>query len=276
MSRLAQALSLRHPPLALYYTQDDPPEARRFKKANKGGWGCALFLLSQALQGRTISYSADTCQCPGAASGMGLAGDSYEHFPGGREAFARFLSSGNQGWEEGRAMARKLREGGAGPEMVEEFLAGEGFKKCPELALDYVRHIPAITPKGPYVVVEPLSMVPPANTPEVVIMLADAGQLSALVYQANFARKGLDNVRIPFASGCQTLGLFPLFEATREQPRAVAGLTDISARLYMRQTLGRDLLSFAMPWGLYQEMEENVGESFFTRQAWKKLQEKLE
>lgn len=274
-SRLSQALSLRYEPLALYYADVEPQEAKSFKKekTGKGDWGCAMFLLSHALNGKTVSFSLDTCHCPGAAAGMGLTTGHYNDFPGGVKAFCYFLSSGNEGWEEGRAMAAKLREGGASQEMVDDFFKGEGFKKNPDLALDYMKHIPQLPPKGEFVILEPLSKALPDQTPEVVIMLADAVQISALVYQANYARKGLDNVRTPFGSGCQSIGILPMSEATLENPRAVLGLTDISARLYLRKLLGRDLLSFSMPWSLYQEMEANADESFLVRHAWQKLHE---
>ncbi|MDR1044592.1 MAG: DUF169 domain-containing protein [Candidatus Adiutrix sp.] len=272
-SRLAEALSLRYEPLALYYARQEPAEARSFRKKSgvKGGWGCAMFLLGQALGGQTVSFSQDTCRCPGAAAGLGLTEANYDNFPGGVEAFCYFLSSGNENREEGLAVARKLKEGGAGQEMLEDYLKGEGFKKNPDLAMDYMGHIPQLPPpKGPYVILEPLSRAW-AQSPEVVIMLGDAVQISALTYQANFARKGLDNVLIPFCSGCQSIGVLPLFEQTRESPKAVLGLVDISSRLYLRKILGRDLLSFAMPRTLFQEMEANAGESFLARGAWRRL-----
>lgn len=232
-SKLAQSLALSHEPLALYYAQDEPAEAKSFKKEKsaKSGWGCAMLLLGEALKGKTISFSRETCHCPGAAAGLGLTPPDHKSFPGGVEGFCHFLSSGNKFWEPGRTLAQKMLAGGANKEMVEEFLEGEGFKKTPELAKEYLESLPQIKAKGPFVILEPLSNTPTELTPEVVIMLADAVQISALVYQANFARKGLDNVRTPFSSGCQSLGMLPLAEAGEETPKAVLGLTDISARL---------------------------------------------
>jgi hypothetical protein len=54
-------------------------------------------------------------------------------------------------------------------------------------------------------------------------------------------------------------------------PRAVIGLTDISARFYLRKILGKDILSFTVPRSLFEEMEGNVSESFLTRFAWKSM-----
>jgi hypothetical protein len=255
---------MRHPPLALYYAEEIPAGAQSFKplqpgQGGGGGWGCAMFLLARAAKGGLVAFSRETCHCPGAAGGMGLGEDPEKQFPGGPEAFLRFLSSGNKHWETGRACGQKMLAEGADREMVEEYLEGEGFKKTPELVLDYLKNLPRIEQEGPVVVVRPLAGLEAGLTPRVVILLADAEQLSALVVLANFARPGLDNVRIPFGAGCQSIGLFPLFEAAQAQPKAVVGLTDISARLYFKKLLGRDLISFALPWSFYQEMEAGPG-----------------
>jgi len=101
--------------------------------------------------------------------------------------------------------------------------------------------------------------------------LAPPDQLSALVILANYGRPGTENVTIPYAAGCQTIGIFPYREAKSENPRAVVGLTDISARENLRKQLGRDLFSFAVPWRMFLEMEGNVKGSFLQRRTWKVL-----
>ena len=47
----------------------------------------------------------------------------------------------------------------------------------------------------------------------------------------------------------------------------------MSARLYIRNQLGGDLMTFSMPWQLYLEMEENVPGSFLEAGTWRKLQD---
>jgi hypothetical protein len=83
----------------------------------------------------------------------------------------------------------------------------------------------------------------------------------------------MENVIIPWAAGCQTIGILPYREAKSGRPRAVVGLTDISARKYVRTLLGSEYLSFAMPWELYLQMEGNVEGSFLERHTWQSLQE---
>jgi hypothetical protein len=83
----------------------------------------------------------------------------------------------------------------------------------------------------------------------------------------------MENVIIPQAAGCQQIGIIPWNEAKSENPRAVVGLTDISARKNVRKLLGSEYLSFAMPWKMFLEMESNVGGSFLERPTWQSLQD---
>jgi hypothetical protein len=264
-SNIAQALSLRFPPLAIFYAQGPPAEAKELKPL------CSMLLVVQAAKGKTMALTQGTCGCPGAGEGFGLEPSCPERFPGGRDCFLRFLSIGNRDWDHGRAMIQKLTEGGAPKIMVEEFTEGEGFKKTPELVAQYLEEVPNIEPEGPYVVIKPLKSLALGEEPKVVTFLVEPDQLSALVVLANYARPGIDNVRIPFSAGCASLALYPFYEAGQANPRAVIGLTDISARYYLRKPLGKDILSFTVPWNLFKKMEGNVSESFLTRFAWKSM-----
>ncbi|OGP77676.1 MAG: hypothetical protein A2Z40_01665 [Deltaproteobacteria bacterium RBG_19FT_COMBO_60_16] len=51
---------------------------------------------------------------------------------------------------------------------------------------------------------------------------------------------------------------------------ATVGRIDISARVYTRKALGKDLISFTVPYAMFLEMEENVEGSFMTRTKWRK------
>jgi hypothetical protein len=88
---------------------------------------------------------------------------------------------------------------------------------------------------------------------------------------ANYDRECFESVIIPWAAGCQTIGIYPFNEALREHPRAVVGLTDISARVQIKRQLKDDVMSFAVPLAMFQEMEANVPGSFLERHTWKEL-----
>ena len=49
------------------------------------------------------------------------------------------------------------------------------------------------------------------------------------------------------------------------------GLTDLSARVYIRKQLGDNLVTFATPFALFTEMETNVEGSFLQRHTWQEL-----
>jgi hypothetical protein len=230
-----------------------------------------MLLVAQAAKGKTIVLSKDSCRCHGAASGFGLDMMHMEDFPGGAECFLRFLSIGNEDWEQGQAVITHLKEAGAPKILVEEFSEGEGFCKTPELVQDWIDGLPEAKPEGQYVIMKPLQDIQKGEVPKVVSFLVNPDQLSALVVLANYARNGSDNVRIPFGAGCNCFGLYPFAEAEKENPQAIIGLTDISARFYLNKILGRDILSFTVPFRLYEEMEGNAPKSFLSRFAWKTI-----
>jgi hypothetical protein len=107
----------------------------------------------------------------------------------------------------------------------------------------------------------------------VIVLIADPDQLSALVVLAKYGRPGNENVIVPFAAGCQQIGIFAYREARSEFPRAVIGLTDLSARNNLKKLLDRNVFSFAVPWRLFLEMEDNVEGSFLQKKTWASLRE---
>ena len=268
-SRIAQAIDLKFNPVAVVLADEEPEQALRFKP---GKWGCVMFLFASAAKGRTAAFDRESYGCWGGGVGLGF-GNAYQQFPGGEACFAHFLSSGNEQWETGRTVGKALEEQ-AGKAFAEDFLDGERYRKNPELVHDFIAELPITDVPTRYVLFKPLGDVAAGlETPRTVVFVVDADQLSALVILANYARRGIENVIIPWAAGCQTIGILPYAEGDREHPRAVVGLTDISARKAVRKTLGKDHLTFAMPWRLFQKMEENVSGSFLEHRTWASLRD---
>lgn len=266
-SRIAEALRLETTPVALVWSDEKPANAAEFKE---GRWGCVMWLVASAVEGKTSACSAKTFGCFGGGTGLGF-GEQYRNFPGGVECFARFLSTGNEASEEGRRVAEQvkpfMRE-----EAYEEFLHGERYLKTPELAKKFTELLPTTQIPAGYVVFKPLSAVDEGREkPEVVIFLPNPHQLSALTVLANYGRPHNENVIMPFAAGCQALGIYPYREGRSELPRAVVGLVDLSARLQVKGRIPEDRMSFAVPYALFQEMEGNVAGSFLERPTWKHL-----
>jgi hypothetical protein len=88
---------------------------------------------------------------------------------------------------------------------------------------------------------------------------------------ANYEHPERENVAIPFAAGCQIIGVFMYRELNSDTPRALVGLTDISARKNVRKILGKDVMSFSMTPAMYKEIEANVDSSFLKRNSWAAL-----
>jgi uncharacterized protein (DUF169 family) len=271
-SVIAGAIGLKTAPVGLYRSKEFLPGAKIYKERTslKGNWGCALHLLAKAFDGQDVAFQSESCHCPGSVSGLGLdPGRLKIEYPGGPMAMLRFLSSGNGGCPEGLEAVERLRAAGAAEDVVDDYLHGERFKKTPELIIESFGSAPRVEPNEGFLLARPLEAL--GEPPEVVVMLADALQLSALIFLANYARGSNDNALVPFAAGCASVWAHPLAEAASPRPRAVIGLADPSARLSMRRHLGRDRLSFAMPRALFEEMEANAPGSFLDRPTWRRL-----
>jgi len=255
-SRIAEAVKLRYSPVAIVFADEKPEEALQFKEGRRG---CVISMLNAAAKGRTAVFDRNTYGCIGGGAGLGF-GNTYTRFPGGIEYF---LSTGNKEFfesEEGKELAKKRPL----------FVHGEAYKKTPELAKTFIDALPYYDVPTKYVIFKPLEKLLPTEKPEVVVFLATPDQISALVVLANYGRPGGDNVIVPWSAGCHSICIIPLNEAKSDAPKAVIGLTDVSARKYLE----KDILSFSVPYKMFLEMEDNVEESFLTREEWQNIRER--
>ncbi len=266
-SKLAEALHLKHHPVALVWTDKRPVTALEFARDK---WGCIMYHLVAAAKGRTAVIGRDTYGCPGGGVGMGF-GNCYRDFPGGCEAFYRFLSDGNASHEEAKAIGEGMAASG-NTEMANDFLHGECYLKNPEAAKCFVDNMPIQDIPADYVVLKPLAETDlESENVRSITMLVDPDQLSALVVLANHEHPERENVAMPFGAGCQLIGVFMYRELDSDVPRGLVGLTDLSARKNVRRVLGKDVMSFSMTPAMLREMEANVEGSFFERDTWKAL-----
>jgi len=268
-SAIVEAIHLGTEPVALLLTDQKPDGAVQFEP---GRWGCVLSMFgAAAVRGRTAVFDRETYGCFGGGIGLGF-GNAYLNFPGGEEGFCNFLSRGNEGWEQGRRIAEGMKAGGARPEFVHHFLHGERYKKSPELVRAFVDALPITDIPTRYAAFVPLADVDPsAQQPESVTFLVTPDQLSALTVLANYDRPGLENVAIPYAAGCQAIGILAYREARSSHPRCVVGLVDLSARQYLRAQAGKEVVSFTIPFRRFLEMEANIEGSFLEQEPWTAL-----
>jgi len=266
-SKIANAISLNYQPVALIWSDQEPAEAVQFQQ---GKWGCIMWLAASAAKGKAAACDRKTFGCFGGGVGMGF-GDQYVNFPGGKDCFCHFLSGGNEQWEQGRQAAEKVKPF-LRKESYDNFVSGERYIKTPEQVHQFIENLPITDIPAEYVIFKPLADIDPQQeTPQVIVFFADPDQLSALVVLANYDRQDNHNVIIPYAAGCQTIGIYPYQEAKAEKQRAVVGLTDLSARVSIRKLLEDHLMTFAVPLAMFEEMERNVADSFLERPTWQAL-----
>jgi uncharacterized protein (DUF169 family) len=264
-SVIAKALKLETEPVALIFSDKKPEGAAQFKP---GAPSCVLFMFASAARGKTAVFDRESYACPGGGIGLGF-GNAYEKFPGGLHGFCRFLSTGNEKDPAGKAIGEGMKASGAPATFVDHFLHGERYKQTSDLAEQFVQALPITEVPTQYVVMKPLSKVDPAKEELVsVTFLVNPDQLSALVIFANYDRPGLENVAVPYAAACQVMGILSYKEAQLENPRCLIGLTDISARKYLKGQGCADKLTFTVPFRRLRQMESNVEGSFLQGNTW--------
>ena len=229
-----ETLGLKESPLGIYYTNNRPegitPES--------GTHLCMIGLLKKARKhGKTVYFDRSHFGCPGGAYYMGFLESP-------RPKIEYFLSCGIPGEME-----------------------GERYVKTPELARKYIEKIRPRPAPAAYCVFKPVDQFQADEEPEIVDFFATPDILSGLFTLVNYTLERTDGVYTPFGSGCSTLLTYPLREAEKEQPRAVLGMFDVSARPLVEG----DVVTLSMPYPAFLKLLENVSESFLQTESWKKV-----
>lgn len=236
-SQLVDELKLEYNPVAIFFTNDKPEDARQIRE---GQWACVMALyLAVMKNGKTAVFDHKTYGCIGAGMGLCLD-DSY-------------------------TPNRKMMEG-----VLKD---NEGYFKTTELVQEFLDNFPRIRLPERFVVFRPLDQIDPeTERPVLVSFPCDPDQLSALTALLNYRRPGNDHLSAPFAAGCQSVCAFPFNESTREYPKAVLGNLDLSSR----KILPRDILTFTVPFRTFLEMEEDVPGSLMRKETWLTIMKKRE
>jgi len=205
-------------------------------------WRCIICDLAKVRKGRSLILNADSVTCGG---GRFFTGYEKERFPD----FRYFLSCGKPGVFEGERYK-------IDPETVDE-------------AMKFDRHIPA---EGKEYLFKRWDMLGPDDNPEVVLFFAKGEVLSGLFTLANFDRSDpFGGVVCPFGSGCSAIIYYPWFEQQSENPRAVLGMFDPSAR----PCVPADELTFAVPMKMFEKMITYMEDSFLATPTWDKVKRKI-
>ena len=267
----AEKLRLGQEPVAILWSNVKPEGALQIKPH---GFGCIMpFFAHVAMKGKTAVFDRESYGCPGARAGLGFGNGYYDAFGGaGVEFMASFFVKGSESSKNPEAYCAMVQQV---PERDRaKFIHGERLHKNTEKAKRFMTvDLPITDIAEKYVIFTPLSKVKPGEHPVVVVFVADPLKITGLVTLVGAVREGTDPVRVPPMAACQQIGAFVYDEAKQEHPRAVLGYTDLSARESVGTTIPAHMFTFAVPFSLFLEMEEEAKDGVFDGPIWKGLAE---
>lgn len=271
-SQIARAAGIVLNPVAIVWTDKKPEGALAFKA---GTWGCAMWLFAKvAKEGKTAAFTRETTTCAGGAMGLGFGRPWEKHAARTEEGFCSFLSNGVEGAADKKAYGEILSQS-FDERHTKMLTEGERFFKNPSVVRQFLNHLPLFDAQEKVIVMKPVHEVADGEDVRSIVFVATADQVAALSILANYGTGRIrDGVIVAAgAAGCQAMGVCTYAEKGQDHPRAVVGLTDLSARKAVRPVLGKNVLTFSVPFGLYQSMEKNVKGSFLELDLWKELRD---
>lgn len=225
-------------PVAYYYADEVPEEERQ---DTRNEHRCLICNLSRVREGHTFVYSS---RSPGCLGGKRYTGFSQRLRPN----FEYFLSCGIPGKME-----------------------GERYKKSPELVRRYLKNHPPFAAPARYLVFKRWDNLLERDEPLAIIFFAVADVLSGLFTLANFDAPDPNGVIAPMGSGCSSIVSYPLAESKSSNPRCVLGMFDVSARPCVPEST----LTFTIPMRRFEEMIQNMDESFLITGSWKAVKDRI-
>ncbi|WP_461641353.1 DUF169 domain-containing protein [Labilibaculum euxinus] len=197
-------------------------------------WNCIIALLHKIRKGTAASFSADSFGCMG--------GKCYSGFAGRPAGLNMFLSTGK-----------------------------EKYLKTPEIAQQAIDQFPVFAATAKYITFKRWDLLNEKDEPDVVIFFAAPDVLSGLFTLANFDQTDPFTNIAPFSSGCGSIISYPYLECKKENPKAILGMFDVSARPYVPE----NTLSYAVPMKKFKNMIQNMDESFLTTEDWMKVKKRI-
>jgi len=225
-------------PLIFFYS-DDESAAERHEEPQ--GWRCVICDLAHVRRGKSLLFDIESIGCEGGKRYFGFTDESSPDLE-------YFLSCGLPG---------KVK--------------GERFKKSPEIVRQSMSHQPPFAAPGKYIVFKRWDALKETDDPEAAVFFAAPDVLAGLFTLAGFDESDPYGVIAPFCSGCSAIVYQPYHENRNDNPRAILGMFDISARPCVPSTV----LTFAVPWKKFVRMVENMDESFLITDSWKKIKNRV-
>ena len=204
-------------------------------------WGCLVCELSQVRKGKTLVYNGELIRCGGGKRYLGFT-DRL------RPNFEYFLSCGIPGEME-----------------------GERYIRTPEMVKEMQKNIRKLPVDGKYIVFKRWDKLEANDEPEAVIFFARPDVLSGLFTLANFDQPEGRSVIAPFGAGCGSIVYHTFLENQKENPCAVLGMFDPSAR----PCVPNKTLSFSVPMKKFVKMISYMDESFLITPTWETVRQRI-
>jgi uncharacterized protein (DUF169 family) len=231
---LIETLGLDDRPIGFHYTVTPPEGAITVAKKSRV---CIYPFLNQVRKGKTAYFSREWKACRGGAFYTGYKKSLMK-------GVGKFLSTG-----------------------IPNLMPGEHYKKNPELGEETAALMEYVPAAADHLVFRPLGGFTEDAPPEAAVIFGNADVMGALLFLANYARPGRDNVIVQFSSGCYSLLTEPRVQARRDVPRAVLGSFDITCRPYLDPCT----MTFSVPDTMLWEMAAEISGSFLVIDPWMKV-----
>ena len=219
------------------------PDLRGMQKAKSSQtWRCFVCDLAKVRKGADLAFDGESITCQGGRRYCGYQQDLSPDF-------RYFLSHG-----------------------IEGKLEGERYKKSPELVDEYRNQLRIVPASGKYLLFKRWDMLTADDSPSVVIFFARGEVLSGLFTLANFDSHDPFGVITPMGSGCSSIVYYPWYEEQSDDPKAVLGMMDPSAR----PCIPLDMMTFAVPIKKFTAMVRNMNDSFLITPTWDKVKGKIQ
>ncbi len=260
LASFLEALGYDEDPMAMFYTDDEPPEGfspkalplpsleddreRRvdWKLLNEN-WSCVLGKLRLARHKKTAAYfGKERFGCLGGAFFLGFNKPQLE-------TIVHYVSTGI-------------------PNIVE----GEHYFPTPEAARRYYEDLDPGAAPGKFCVFKPMSLLGEAESPEFVTFFAGPEVISGIHQLTLFVTNDSEAVMSPWGAGCANLVAWPRKYKSEGKSKACLGGWDPSCRKFLKQ----DEITFTIPLDMFDTMLALWKESFLTRAAWKSVKKRID
>lgn len=147
----------------------------------------------------------------------------------------------------------------------------EKFKANREQVIALNKINPKAEPTGKYIIFKPIDHLVENDEPVIFCIFAKPDIIAALHTLVSFDNTRIDNVIVPFGSGCEQSIKFAFSEAKKEKPRAVLGGMDVA----MRGCIKPDTQIFSFAASTFYNMVGNMERTFLNTYIWQGLKERL-